>query len=114
MDNWPEIELHGYWRSGATWRMRLYFQYRGIPYTYVPVNLVKREQCSEEWIKINPAKFVPAVFIKEGDTKICLTESMAICEYFEEKYSQLPKLLPTDPFKRWQVRRLCEQLNAGC
>lgn len=42
-----------------------------------------------------------------------MTESMAICEYFEEKYTHLPRLLPTDPDKRFLVRRLCEHQNAG-
>ena len=43
-----------------------------------------------------------------------MSESMAICEYFEEVYAHLPnKALPADPVKRFQVRRLCEQINAG-
>lgn len=56
MESLPELQLHGYWRSGSTWRLRLYFEYRGIPYVYVPVNLVKGEQGSEEYTKKNPAK----------------------------------------------------------
>lgn len=42
-----------------------------------------------------------------------LTESMAICEYLEEAYPTKRKLLPKDAAKRFQVRRLCEIINAG-
>ena len=55
----PKISLHGYWRSSATWRLRLYFQYREIPYEYVPVNLIKGEQRSDEHAKLNPSKVRP-------------------------------------------------------
>ena len=44
---------------------------------------------------------------------ITLTESMAICEYLEEVYPGKRKLLPKDATKRFQVRRLCEMINAG-
>ena len=39
----PKIKLFGYFRSGATWRMRLYFAFRGIEYEYIPINLLKNE-----------------------------------------------------------------------
>ena len=56
---------------------------------------------------------MPAVTVQEGDQILVFSESLPICEYFEEKYQHLPKLLPSDPFKKWQVRRLCEQINAS-
>ena len=46
--------------------------------------------------------------VKDGAHEFVMTESMAICEYFEEKYTHLPRLLPADPHKRFLVRRLCE------
>ena len=94
----------------------MYFQYRGIPYDYIPVNLVKGEQRTEEYAsKLNPAKvsllidvtlytlqLVPSLVVKDGDREeFVMTESMAICEYFEEMYPDLPRLLPTDPYKKW-------------
>ncbi len=53
-------------------------------------------------------KHVPALVVND---KI-LVESMAICEYLDEAYPDV-KLLPTDPFKRCDVRAVCEMLNAG-
>ena len=56
---------------------------------------------------------VPALVLTEGDQQLVLSESLPICEYFEEMYPHLPRLLPNEPIKRWQVRRLCEQINAS-
>ena len=59
---------------------------------------------------------VPSLVVKDKTvTKkpVTLSESMAICEYLEEAYPAKRKLLPKDPLKRFQVRRLCEMLNAG-
>jgi len=59
---------------------------------------------------------VPTLIVKDKNvTKkpVTLSESMAICEYLEEAYPTKRKLLPKDPLKRFQVRRLCEMINAG-
>ena len=66
-------------------------------------------------IYVSP-QMVPTLIIKDKNlTKkpIVLSESMAICEYLEEAYPNKRKLLPKDPVKRFQVRRLCEMINAG-
>jgi len=52
----PEIKFFGYWRSSASWRLRLVFAHKGIKYEYIPVNLLKSEQATEEFIKLNPSK----------------------------------------------------------
>lgn len=59
---------------------------------------------------------VPSLIIKDKNVvkkPVTLTESMAICEFLEESYPSKRKLLPKDPVKRFQVRRLCEMINAG-
>ena len=56
LPNVKKVQLLGYWRSGASWRLRLYFNFKGIQYEYVPVNLVKGEQRYEEHAKLNPSK----------------------------------------------------------
>ena len=59
---------------------------------------------------------VPTLIVKDKNiTKkpVTLTESMAICEYLEEVYPSKRRLLPKDPLKKFQVRRLCEMINAG-
>ena len=59
---------------------------------------------------------VPTLIVKDKNVTrkpITLTESMAICEYLEDAYPSKRKLLPKDQVKRFQVRRLCEMINAG-
>ena len=77
--------IHGYWRSGCTYRCRIAMQLKGIEYEYKPVHLVKDggEQFKDEFKKLNPACLVPAV---EIDGKV-MTESLPIIEYLEETRS---------------------------
>ena len=91
-DTKSKTVLHGYWRSGCSWRLRIALNLKGIEYEYKPVNLVKGEQNSEEYLKMNPAGMVP-VFEIDGET---MTESMPIMEYLEVKFPDR-KLLPEDP-----------------
>lgn len=52
----PKIKMYGYFRSGASWRMRLYFNFRGMKYEDEFINLVKGEQKGETYAEINPNK----------------------------------------------------------
>ena len=63
MDNKPI--LHGYWRSGCSWRLRIILNVKKIDYEYRPVNLVKDggEHLKDEYAKLNPAKLVPTLQI---------------------------------------------------
>ena len=91
--------LYSFWRSSASWRVRIALKWKGIDYEYKPVHLLKDEQNSEEHKKRNPMGKVPVLFI-DGHT---LSESVAILEYLEETHKERP-LLPADPFKRALVR----------
>merc|ERR1712166_167344 len=97
--------------------MRLYFNFRKMEYTNVYVNLLKGEQKGEEYGKVNPAKVLPTVCIKDEskeNSEVCLAESMAICEYLEEVYPDLEhKMLPKNAADKAQVRRICEMINSG-
>ena len=101
--------LHGYWRSGCSWRLRIVLNLKGIEYEYKPVHLVKGEQSSEEHLKLNPAGMVPVL---EVDGQV-LTESMPICEYLEDAFPETKHLYPADALQKFQVRRLCEVINSG-
>lgn len=104
------IRLHGYFRSSASWRVRIALGFKGIAYDYVPVNLVKDggEQYSASYRAINPLQAVPTLEI-DGHV---LSESLAILHYLEET-RPLPALLPKDSYARAQVRRIAEAVNAG-
>ena len=86
------IRLYDYWRSGASYRVRIALNLKGIPYESVPVDLRSRSKNGAEYRMLNPQELVPAL---ELEGKI-LTQSPAILEWLEERYPE-PRLLPADP-----------------
>jgi maleylpyruvate isomerase len=93
------VALHGFFRSGASYRVRIALNLKGVAYSDVAHDLRKGEQKSAEYRAINPQGFVPALEI-DGAT---LTQSLAICEYLDEVHPE-PALLPADPVLRAKVR----------
>lgn len=93
--------LYGYWRSSATYRVRIGANLKGIDYSSIPINLLKKEQLGETYTQLNPEQLLPAFKLDNG---IVLTQSMAILEYIEEAYSTGEQLLPSDFIQRGRVR----------
>jgi maleylpyruvate isomerase len=91
--------LHGFFRSGASYRVRLALALKGLRFETVAHHLRKKEHLSTEFLAINPQGLVPAL---EADGQV-LTQSLAICEYLDEAFPE-PPLLPSAPFARAQVR----------
>lgn len=97
------MKLYGYWRSQATYRVRVAMNLKGIPPAEnEALDLAKGEQFNEAYRKLNPQSVVPALIDGEGPP---LTQSMAIMEYLEETHPN-PPLLPRDPRDRARVRAL--------
>jgi maleylpyruvate isomerase len=101
--------LHGFWRSSATWRVRIALAYKQIEHTYVPVNLIAGEQHTPAYREHNPMAQVPLLVLDDGQR---IAQSIAILEYLEEVFPA-PRLLPADPLQRARVRQLTELVNAG-
>jgi maleylacetoacetate isomerase len=103
------LRLHGYWRSSASYRVRIALQCKGLDFEYVPVHLVRSggEQYSAEYRALNPQSRVPALETPDG----VLTQSMAILEWLEEVYPE-PALLPRNPGERARVRALAQIMVA--
>ncbi len=99
--------LYGYFRSSASWRVRLGLALKGIRYEYRPVNLLAGEQWSEAFGQVNPMHTIPALAI-DGHL---FTESLAILQYLDET-RPTPPLLPADPAQRAHARRLAETVNS--
>jgi maleylpyruvate isomerase len=105
------MKLFAFWRSSASWRVRIGLAYKGISYEYEPVNLVRDggEQHSDQYRAVNPMAQVPTLELDDGRR---LSQSLAILEYLEETHPT-PPLLPRDPYLRARVRQLAEVVNSG-
>lgn len=97
--------LYGYWRSSAAYRARIALNLKGLAYDTHPVHLVKDggEQHTESFRSLNPQELIPCLV----DGGHVLTQSMAIVEYLDEAYPEVP-LLPRDAAGRARVRALAQ------
>jgi maleylacetoacetate isomerase len=104
------LRLYSYWRSSAAYRVRLALEYKGLPFDYLPVHLVRDggEQFGADYLRVNPQSRVPALEV--GDT--VLTQSMAILEWLEEAWPGTPRLLPGSALERARVRSLAQLIVA--
>ena len=98
------MKLYSYFRSSASYRVRIALALKGLPYDYVPVHLVKNEQASDAFRAVAPAQLVPALELDDDDATT-LTQSLAIIEYLDEAHPA-PPLLPADALGRARVRTI--------
>ena len=93
------MKLYTFFRSSASFRVRIALNHKGIAYTPSFVSLPKNEQNAPPFKAVNPAGLVPA--LETGGH--LLTQSLAIIEYIDETLPG-PKLVPADPLERAYVR----------
>lgn len=96
------LHLHGFWRSTASWRVRIALALKDIPFTQSAHHLRKGEQKAPDFLVINPQGLVPVL---EIDGHAPLSQSLAICEYLDEAVPE-PSLLPGSSIDRARVRAL--------
>jgi len=94
------MKLHGYFRSSASYRVRIALNLKGLSADHLPHHLRKGEQCAPAYLAINPQGLVPTL---ENDGGAVLTQSLAIIEWLDETHPE-PPLLPADPLQRAKVR----------
>lgn len=101
------LTLHSYFRSSASYRVRIALNLKGLPYTYAPVHLLKDggQQHTPDYQRVNPAQLVPTL-VDDGHA---LGQSLAIMEYLEETYPE-PPLMPRDALGRARVRGLAQSV----
>ncbi|MDB5036498.1 MAG: putative maleylacetoacetate isomerase 2 isoform [Bacteriovoracaceae bacterium] len=100
--------LYNYFRSSSAYRVRIAFHLKKIDFEYRPINLLKSEQKSDSYLKINPKGEVP--FLIDGNIK--LSQSLAICEYLDAKWNE-PLLFPQELNERMKCLEICELIGAG-
>lgn len=106
------MKLYGYWRSGATWRVRIALALKGVTYDYQPVNLLTGQQHQDPYRTLNLMQTVPLLEWNEGGAIRRLAQSLAIIHFLEERFPS-PPLLPPDPWLRARARQLAEMVNSG-
>lgn len=99
------LQLFGYWRSSASFRVRIVLQLKGLAYEQHPINLRQGEQSEKAYRRINPQGLVP--FLVDGDVQI--GQSVAIMEYLDETYPAY-SLMPSSPDARARVRQIVNMI----
>lgn len=111
----PRYVLHNYWRSSASYRVRIALGLKRIAYEYRAVNLIQAgggAQHEPGYRALSPQGQVPTLEIIEGGTSWYLTQSLPIIEYLDETHPSSP-LLPQAPRARAEARAIAELINSG-
>jgi maleylpyruvate isomerase len=108
-----KLVLHNYWRSSASHRVRIALGLKQLPFEYVVVNIVKREQHADAYRARNPMAQVPTLEITEDDGSVrAIAQSLPILEYLDERFPE-PAIMPKDLYLRARTRELAEIVNSG-
>ncbi|WP_088959072.1 maleylacetoacetate isomerase [Variovorax sp. HW608] len=99
------MKLHNYFRSSASFRVRIALHLKGLDFEYIPVHIARGDHKTGPFSAISPDMLVPLL----DDDGERLTQSMAIIEYLDEVYPE-PALLPHDPVGRAKVRALSQSI----
>lgn len=99
--------LHDYFRSSASYRVRIALNLKGVDYRAVPTSLLAGEQRSDAYLALNPQGFVPSLEV-DG---LVLTQSFAIIDWLDRTYPH-PRLIPDEPVAR--AAALAMTMVIGC
>jgi maleylpyruvate isomerase len=107
------MKLYSYFRSSASYRVRIALNLKNLPYEVVPIHLQKNggEHLTAEYRQLNPNALVPALIDEADDNPAALTQSLAIIEYLEETHPE-SALLPKNAADRAFVRSIA--LSIAC
>jgi maleylacetoacetate isomerase len=108
MSTTPHYKLFAFWRTSATYRVRVALNLKGLQAEEQIVNLDAGENRSAEFLTLNPMGAIPALLVDGAGP---ITQSLAILEYLDEVHGDVP-LLPQDALGRARVRSLSLMLAA--
>ncbi|MFM7332482.1 MAG: maleylacetoacetate isomerase, partial [Brachymonas sp.] len=100
------MKLYNYFRSSASFRVRIALELKGLPYDYIGVHLAKGDHKKPEFAGIAVAGFVPLLELNDGTR---LDQSLAMMEYLDETHPT-PALLPRDALGRARIRALAQSI----
>ncbi|MEO7954541.1 MAG: maleylacetoacetate isomerase [Polaromonas sp.] len=99
------MKLHNYFRSSASFRVRIALELKGLPYEYIAVHIARGDHKKELYAALSADTLVPLLEVDGAR----LSQSMAIIEYLDEKHPA-PALLPADALGRARVRALAQSI----
>ena len=100
------MKLYNYFRSSASFRVRIALHLKGLPFEYIPVHIAKGEHTLAPYSAVAADNLVPNLVV-DGEH---FSQSMAIIEYLDETHPE-PALLPKDPLARARVRALAQSIS---
>ncbi|GLH78559.1 maleylacetoacetate isomerase [Bradyrhizobium sp. SSBR45G] len=100
------MKLYSFWRSLASFRVRIALNLKGVAYELVPVDIDRRQHRGEAYAALNPQMALPSLELEDGTV---LTQSLAILDYLDEVFPA-PALLPADAKGRARVRALAAMI----
>jgi maleylpyruvate isomerase len=103
------LVLYHYWRSSASYRVRLGLALKGVPHQKRHINLLTQEEKSPQYVAVNPSGYLPALV---SGTDRPMGESLAILEWLEEVFPE-PSFFFGGPRERALVRQVAETINSG-
>ena len=95
------IQIYGFWRSIASFRVRVALKLKGLPFEETPIDILSGEQFKPGYEAVNAERVVPT-FIHDGHS---VFQSLAIIEYIDDVWPE-PRLMPDDPRERAYARSL--------
>jgi len=103
------MKLYNYFRSSASFRVRIALNLKGLPFDYIPIHLARGDHKKPEYAAIAADGLVPLLQLETAKGEASLSQSMAIIEYLDETHPE-PALLPSDPLARAVVRGLAQSI----
>ena len=95
------ITVYGFWRSIASFRVRVALRLKGLPFEEIPIDILSGEQFEPKYAAVNAERVVPT-FIHDGHS---IFQSLAIIEYLDDIQPE-PRLVPQDPKEKAYARSL--------
>jgi len=99
------MKLYNYFRSSASFRVRIAMNLKGLSYEYLSVHLARGDHKLPAYAEVSADRLVPMLEV-DGER---LSQSMAIMEYLDETHPQ-PPLMPADALGRARVRALAQSI----
>jgi maleylacetoacetate isomerase len=101
------MELHSFFNSSTSYRVRIALELKGVSFDYVPVNIRTGEHRKEAYVEgVNPSAAVPAL----TDGEFSLGQSLAIVDWLDTRYPE-PQLIPAEPEQRARVLELSQLIS---